>query len=170
MSIDTSLGLRLHRYVRQKVIILSGNMTMNRGIKHIYDHVYCTAGELFALQPTDVTRTRTVRKSIFGFRLWRRANNGRGDTREFRHMTCFRAPTQLITVSQENTRRCPLSAVVTHFLRSFSAVWIYASYWTSTTMLSTCVVTGSAKDIRRRGRDSRMPWRWATPSSQACCL
>jgi len=71
MSIDTSLGLRLNRYVRQKVIILSGNMTMNRGIKHIYDHVYCTAGELFALQPTDVTRTRTVRKSIFGFRLWR---------------------------------------------------------------------------------------------------
>jgi len=30
-----------------------------------------TAGELLALQPTDVTRTRTVRKSIFGFRLWR---------------------------------------------------------------------------------------------------
>ena len=30
-----------------------------------------TAGELLALQPTDVKRTRTVRKSIFGFRLWR---------------------------------------------------------------------------------------------------
>jgi len=28
-----------------------------------------TAGELLALQPTDVTRPRTVRKSIFGFRL-----------------------------------------------------------------------------------------------------
>jgi len=29
-----------------------------------------TAGELLALQPTDVTIPRTVRKSIFGFRLW----------------------------------------------------------------------------------------------------
>jgi len=32
---------------------------MNRGIKH--DHVHCTAGELLALQPTDVTITRTMR-------------------------------------------------------------------------------------------------------------
>jgi len=30
-----------------------------------------TAGELLALQPTDVTIPRTVRKSIFGCRLWR---------------------------------------------------------------------------------------------------
>jgi len=30
-----------------------------------------TAGELLALQPTDVTILRTVRKSIFGFILWR---------------------------------------------------------------------------------------------------
>jgi len=30
-----------------------------------------TAGELLALQPTDVTIPRTVRKSIFGFILWR---------------------------------------------------------------------------------------------------
>ena len=30
-----------------------------------------TAGDLLALQPTDVTTARTVRNSIFGFRLWR---------------------------------------------------------------------------------------------------
>jgi len=30
-----------------------------------------SAGELLTLQPTDVTRTRTIRKSSFGFRLWR---------------------------------------------------------------------------------------------------
>ena len=41
------------------------NTTMNRGIKHTYDHMHCRA-----LQPTDVTITRTVRKSIFGFRRW----------------------------------------------------------------------------------------------------
>jgi len=30
-----------------------------------------TAGELLELQPTDVTIPRTLKKSIFGFRLWR---------------------------------------------------------------------------------------------------
>jgi len=155
MSIDTSIGLRLHRYVRQKVIILSGNTAMNRGIKHMYDHVHCTAGELLALQPTMSLEHEPWESPFLDLDFGVRANNGCRATREFRHMTCFPAPTQLITVSQENTRRCPLSAVVTHFLRSFSAVWIYARYWTSTTMLLTCVMMGSAKDISRRGRYSR---------------
>jgi len=88
-----------------------------------------TAGELFALQPTDVTIPRTVRKSSFDLDFGVRANNGCSVTREFRHMTCFPAQTQLITVSQQNTRWCPLSAVVTLSPRSFSTVWIYARYW-----------------------------------------
>ena len=48
-----------------------------------------TAVELLALQPTDVTIPRTARKSIFGFRLGIRTNNGRSVTREFCHVTCF---------------------------------------------------------------------------------
>ena len=32
----------------------------------MYDNVHCS----LASQPTDVTITRTTRKSIFGFRLW----------------------------------------------------------------------------------------------------
>jgi len=68
MSIDTSLSLRLCRYVLHAVIILS--------IIRLWTEewntrmITCTAGELLALQPTDVTIPRTVRKSIFGFRLW----------------------------------------------------------------------------------------------------
>jgi len=34
---------------------------MDRGIEHMYDHVHRTAGELLALQPTDVTITRAMR-------------------------------------------------------------------------------------------------------------
>ena len=125
---------------------------MNRGIKH--DHVHCTAGELLALQPTDVTIPWTMRKSILGLDFDIHANNWSSIMREFRHVMGFPAPTQLITVSQQNTPWQPLLAVVTHCPRSFSAVWIYARCWTCTAMLSNCVVSGSAKDIRQRGRDS----------------
>ena len=53
---------------------------MNRGIKHIM--ITYTAGEFLALQPTDVTITRTVRKSIFlDLDFGIRANNGRSVTR-----------------------------------------------------------------------------------------
>jgi len=47
--------------------------------------------------------------------------------------------------------------------------WIYTRHWRSTKMLSNCVAMDSVKDIRRCGRDSGVPWRWATPCSQACC-
>jgi len=107
-----------------------------------------TAGELFALQPTDVTIPRTVRKSSFDLDFGVRANNGCSVTREFRHMTCFPAQTQLITVSQQNTRRCQLSAVIIHHLQFFDCLntrWLLKS----TTMLLNCVVTDSAKHIRR---------------------
>jgi len=126
LIIDTSLGLRLHRYVPQKVIILSVIRLRTEELNTCM--ITYTAGELLALQPTNITIPRTVRKSLFYLDFGVRANNGHSVTREFRHVTCFPAPTQLITVSQENTWRRPLSAVVMHSPRSFSAVWIYARY------------------------------------------
>jgi len=81
----------------------------------MYDHVHRTAGELLALQPTDMTITRTVRNSIFGFKLWRPCKGSFVTLRASTHR-------QLITVSQENTRWRPLTAVVMQSPRSFSAV------------------------------------------------
>jgi len=102
--------IRLHRYVWQKVIILSVIRLLRLWIEELNTcMITYTAGEVLVLQPTDVTRTRTVRKSIVGFRLWHprpNANNGRSVTREFRHMTCFpRTDTADHGQSREHTRR-----------------------------------------------------------------
>ena len=50
---------------------------MNRGIKHMYDHLHCTAGKLLALQPTDVTITRTVRNYFWIYTLAQKNANFR---------------------------------------------------------------------------------------------
>ena len=123
------------------------NMTTNSGMKHMYDHVHCRETPHVTASWHHCTTNRE-KVCFFGFRLWHWHKQ----------------------ISQENTQHCPLSAVITHSLRSFSAVWIYARYSTSTTVLSNCVMTGNAKDIRWCGQDSGMPWRWATPCSQECCL
>jgi len=57
--------IRLHRYVQQKVIILSVIRLLRLWIEELNTcTITYTARELLALQPTGVTRTRTVRKSI----------------------------------------------------------------------------------------------------------
>jgi len=115
-----------------------------------------TARELLALQLTDVTIPRTVRKSLFGFRLWhqrkQRVQHHKGvSSRD----VLPRIDTANHGQSREHTA-APPSAVVTHFQR-FSAVCMYAHYWTST---SKCVVTGRSCDA---GETWGMPWRWAVP-------
>jgi len=116
MSIDTRFGLRPHRYVWQKVIIVSVIRLWTEELNTCM--IMYTAGKLLALQPTNVTIPWTMRTSIFGFRRWRPHKQWCRVTSDFRHLTCFPAPTQLVTVSQENTRRCLLSAVVMQSPRS----------------------------------------------------
>jgi len=65
MTTDTSLGLRLHHYVWQEVIILT---VIRLWIKHLWSRTL-QGNSLRYIQPTDITIPQTVRKSIFGFRL-----------------------------------------------------------------------------------------------------
>jgi len=120
MSTDTSLGQRLYHYVRQKVIISSVIRLRTEELNTCMTTY--TARELLALQPTDVTIPRTVRKSLFGFRLWhqrkQRAQRHKGvSSRD----VLPRIDTADHGQSIEHTA-APPSAVATHFQRLFSAV------------------------------------------------
>ena len=137
------------------------NATMNRKIKHVWSR---TLQGNSALQPTDVTIPRTVRKSVFGFRLQRprkqRAQRHEGVS------SCDVLPQH--RHSQENTWRCPLLAVVMQ-----SPTFRLSEYTLATEQVRRHCRTVSwwaALDIRWREQDSGMPWRWTTPRSQACCL
>jgi len=171
MSIDTSLGLRLHRYVRQKVIILSVIRLLRPWIEELNTcMITYTAGEVLVWQPTDVTRTRTVRKSIFGFRLWRpRKQWAQRHEGVSSHDVPPRTDTADHGQSREHTAvstigtRNALSEIVFGCLNICSPLNKYDDvvdlWWRAA--LKTSGDVGHTRGI---------PLRWAMPSSQACCL
>jgi len=142
MSTDTSLGLRLHRYVWQKVIILRVIQLWTEELNTCT--IKYTAGELLMLQPTQVTIPWTTRKSIFGFILWlpRKQRAQRNEGVSSRDVL---PRTDTVDHSQSREHMAVSTVGRRNAVSNLSIVWIYTRYWTSTTTLSNCVVMGSAR-------------------------